>query len=166
MKLIGIVGRLFDRLLDILMVAAIALLIFGWLAVCFEVVMRYFVGQPQIWVIEIVEYILVYTCFLGAAWLLKEEGHVKVDVLLNRLNPRNQALLNSMTSGLTTVLWLLLTWYTGGATLKAFKLGLYTPTILEIPKAPLYAVMPFGSFLLFVQFFRRTYGYLLSYKRL
>ena len=137
MKSIGIVGRLFDHLLDMLMVAAIALLIFGWLAVCFEVVMRYFVGQPQIWVIEIVEYILLYTCFLGGAWLLREEGHVKVDVLLNRLNPRNQALLNTITSGLTTILWLVLTWYTGATTLKAFKLGLYTPTILEIPKAPL-----------------------------
>ena len=156
--------RLFDRLLDILVVLAIIILVFGWLSVCFEVFMRYFVGKPQIWVIEIVEYILLYTCFLGAAWLLREDGHVKVDVLLNLLNPGNQALLNAITSGLAAILWLLLTWYTGGSTVKAFKMGLYTPTILEIPKAPLYAVMPIGSFLLFVQFSRRTFHYLMTYK--
>ena len=165
MKLFGLVGRLFDRLLDILMVLAIVLLIFGWLSVCFEVIMRYFVGQPQIWVIETVEYILLYTCFLGAAWLLREEGHVRVDVLLNRLNPRNQALLNIITSGIATILWLLLAWYTGGYTWKAFKMGLYTSTILEAPKGPLYSIMPIGSFLLFIQFSRRTYGYLMIYMR-
>ena len=164
MKSIGIVMKLFDRLLDILMVLAIIILVFGWLSVCFEVIMRYFVGKPQIWVIEFVEYSLLYICFLGAPWLLRQDGHVKVDVLLNRLNPRNQALLNTITSGLATILWLLLTWYTAGTTLKAFQMGYYTATILEVPKAPLYAVMPLGSFLLFVQFSRRTYGYLMHYK--
>ena len=165
MEILRTTGRLFDRLLDILMVLAIAILIFGWLSVCFEVIMRYFAGRPQIWVIETVEYIQLYICFLGAAWLLREEGHVKVDVLLNRLSPRNQDLLNSITSGLATILWLVLTWYTGGTTINALQKGLYTATILEIPKAPLYAIMPVGSFLLCVQFSRRTYGYLMNYKR-
>ena len=115
--------------------------------------------------IEIVEYVLLYTCFLGGAWLLREEGHVKLDVLLSRLNPRNQALLNAVTSGLAAMLWLLLIWYTTGTTLKAHEMGHYMMTILETPKAPLYAIMPIGSFLLFVQFSRRTYGYLRIWKR-
>jgi TRAP-type C4-dicarboxylate transport system permease small subunit len=165
MEILRLCGRLFDRLLDILIVLAIAILIFGWLSVCFEVIMRYFAGQPQIWVIETVEYILLYICFLGAAWLLREEGHVKVDVLLNWLSPKNQALVNTITSGLATILWLIFTWYSGGTTLKALQKELYTATILEIPKAPLYAIMPVGSFLLCVQFLRRTYGYMMNYKQ-
>jgi TRAP-type C4-dicarboxylate transport system permease small subunit len=160
------VMRIYDRLLEVLLYLAILLLIFGWLSVCFEVIMRYFFEKPQIWVIEIVEYSLLYICFLGAPWLLRQEGHVKVDVLLYRLQPKSQARLNTITSGLATVLWLVLTWYTGGTTLKAFEQGLYTPTILELPKGPLYAVMPIGSFLLFIQFIRRTYGYVMSYKSL
>jgi len=62
------------------------------LAVCFEVVMRYFLNSPTIWVVDFVEYGLVYVTFFGAAWVLRENAHIRVDILFERLRPRQRLL--------------------------------------------------------------------------
>ncbi len=160
MKAVTKVASTFDRALTILVIVAGILLAFAWLSVVLEVVMRYFLNRPQVWVVEISEYILVWLTFLGAAWLLKEEGHVKMDLLLTRLNPRMQSLLNLITSSWCILIWLALTWYSGQVFWHSLRDGLITQTGLELPRAPIYAIIPIGSFLLFIQFLRRTYGFL------
>lgn len=159
MKSVTKISNTFDRVLTILLVLAGVLLISCWLSICLEVVMRYFLNRPQVWVVEISEYTLAWVTFLGAAWLLKEEGHVKIDILLNQLSPRMQSLLNIITSSLCVMIWLILTWYSGQVIWHFFEDGLVTQTTLELPRAPIYAIVPIGSFLLFVQFLRRTRGY-------
>ncbi len=158
MKAVTEVSNTFDRVLTILAVMVGILLIFAWLSVVLEVVMRYFLNRPQSWVHEISEDILVWVTFLGAAWLLKEEGHVKMDLLVNRVSLRTQSLLNIITSSLCVIIWLVLTWYSGQVVWRSLQEGLLTFQ-LEIPRVTYLAVMPIGAFLLFIQFLRRTYGY-------
>jgi TRAP-type C4-dicarboxylate transport system permease small subunit len=98
------------------------------------------------------------------AWVLKIEGHVKIDLVVNRLNPRNQCLVNSITSILGAITCLVLLWYGTKVSWELFERGTITNTILELPSAPLFAIVPIGSFLLFIQFLRRSYGYLKSWK--
>ena len=87
----------FDRALNVTAFAAAALLIFMMLAICLEVVARR-IGYPQEWQMEITEDCMIFITFLGAAWLLKREGHVKMDILVNALNPRAQAWLGIIAS--------------------------------------------------------------------
>jgi TRAP-type C4-dicarboxylate transport system permease small subunit len=98
------------------------------------------------------------------AWVLKIEGHVKIDLVVNRLNPRNQCVVNSITSILGAITCLVLLWYGTKVSWEFFERGTITNTILELPSAPLFAIVPIGSFLLFIQFLRRSYGYLKSWK--
>ena len=164
MKLITRGTTIFDRTLDLLAVLAGTLLIFTMLAISYDVVFRYFLNRPLGWVVEISEYVLLYITFLGTAWLLRREGHVKIDIVFNRLSSRNQSLLNIVTSIIAAIACLALAWWGVDVTLDNFQRNLVIRETLDVPKFILIAVIPLGSFLLFAQFLRRAYGNLASWR--
>lgn len=155
---------IFDRILGILMFVACAILTFAMLLVCTHVVMRYALNRPILWGIEVCEYILVGIVSLGMAWLLKEEGHVKVDFLLNRLKPRPQALVNAITSALAAVAVLIITWYGLQRTTELMQGFAIETGALRIHKAYLLIPLGIGFFLFFIQLVRRSYKHFRSWR--
>jgi TRAP-type C4-dicarboxylate transport system permease small subunit len=133
-----------------------AILIFIMLSVCLEVVLRYFFNRPLIWVTEVTECLLLYITFLGTAWLLREEGHVKVDIILTRLKPKMAAFLGIFSSLIGIFVSITLTICGFGLTWDYFQRGMYTPTAMEIPVSAIIVIIPIGSLMLLVQFVRRT----------
>ncbi len=91
-------GAIFDSIIAFLARWASMLFIGIMAIVVVEVFMRYFLNRPQTWVVETAEFGILYIAFLGAAYLLKQEWHVKIDMVLSQLPPRGQALLNTITS--------------------------------------------------------------------
>ena len=91
---------------------------------------------------------------------LKKEGHVKVEILTDKFGPRVQALLGIITSIIGAILCSFLIIYGTQIVWDSFQRNILMTTMLKPPRAPLLAVIPIGSFLLFVQFLRRAYGYL------
>ena len=164
MRLLAKVSAIFDRTLDLLVFLACILFVFMMLSVDAEVIMRYFLHRPLIWVLEITEICLLYITLLGATWVLKREGHVKMDIVINRLRPRTQSLLGIISSIIVVVVFAVVAWYGAEVTWDHFLRGTYRGTIMEIPNAYVLVIIPVGSFLLFVQFLRRTYGYLRSWR--
>ncbi|MFC1980535.1 TRAP transporter small permease [Chloroflexota bacterium] len=156
MKRLTKVVAIFDRALDLMVYFATALLIFMMLAVSMEVVQRYFLNRPSVWVIEISEILLLYMTFLGAAWLQRREGHVRIDLVLNRLKPKIQILLGIITSIIGVVISCVLFWYGVRVTWDYFQRGLLTPTYLAFPYAPILVIIPIGGFMLLIQFLRST----------
>ena len=166
-KLVTRVNSIFDRIIEILVVFAGILLISMMVIVCLEVVLRYFFGRPTSWAVEISSIILLYIPFLVAAWVLRREGHVKMDLVLSHLDPKSQSLVNIITSiFIGAIICLLLTWYGVAVTWDHYQAGYVTATVLRLPKWPILAVIPVGSFLLFIQFLRRTYNYLTNRRAL
>lgn len=166
MKLLTKVTAIFDRAIDSLAALASLIIIFIAVSVSTAVVMRYFLGRPIFWVVEIAGYSLLYITFLTAAWLLKKEGHVKMDLLLNRLKPRAQSLLNMITSVISAIALLIVVWYSARATWEYFINDYYVPGLLEPPQWAILIIIPIGSLLLSIQFLRRTYGYLTNWRAL
>ncbi|MEQ8695869.1 MAG: TRAP transporter small permease subunit, partial [Bauldia litoralis] len=80
--------RILDRIEDAMSVGAVLLLVAITVAVCVEVFMRYVLNDPLVWVVEMSEYALLYICFLGAAWALREGNHVRVDIFLSAFSTR------------------------------------------------------------------------------
>lgn len=152
--------------MDAFAILAASLLIFAMIIVIYEIVTRYFFNRSEVWVTEITEYSLLYITFLGTTWLLKREGHIKLDLLLNRLSSRSQDFINILTSFAGLIICAALVWYGARGTWNQFQSGYYTPTLLEIPTAPITVIIPIGSFFLFIQFIRRTYQYWRSWKGL
>ncbi len=160
MDLLRKLGSVFDWVVDWLAYATGAIFIFIMIAVTVDVSSRKLLGVPIQWVDEVTGYLLLYTTFLGAAWLLKKEGHVSVDVVVERLNQKTRTWLNVVISILIGALCLIMACSGVFATLDVYRRGVFTVTILEAPLALLVAVIPLGFFLLFLQFLRRAYGYI------
>jgi len=154
---------IFDRMLTHLSILAGFLLVFATFSVTAEVIARYFLNSPIVWVVEISEYILLYVTFLAAAWVLKNEGHVKMDLILSRLNPKTQHLTNTITSVVGVIVCSIIGWHGVRVTWRLFQTDYFTPTILELPKFIIIVIIAIGSFLLVIQFLRRAYGNLKAY---
>ena len=166
MKLIRKVASIFDRIEVFLAIVAGALIVVVLLFILYEVFIRYFLGWATIWTFEISRWALLYITFLGAAWVLKKEGHVKIDLLVNHLNPRIQALLGIASSIMGLFICWVLVWYGVQVTHGQFQRGIYEATALGTPTGVIILAIPIGGFLLFIQFLRRGYGYLRRWKQL
>src|SRR6056297_2997955 len=58
-----------------------------------EVVRREVFSYSSIWGEEIVRYSFIYLAWIGAAAAVKERGHIRIDVIMEYVNPRLKALL-------------------------------------------------------------------------
>ena len=129
------------------------------LSVTAEIIVRKFTNSSLPWVIECSEHALVFITFLAAAWVLREDAQIKVDLVLSHLSTRNSALLNIINSLLGVLLCGFITYRSALTVWDVLKRNIYTIKTLEIPMAPLYSVICLGSLLLTIQFFIRAYGY-------
>jgi len=166
MKQLAKAGVIFDSLIAFLAHWGSTLFIGIMLIVCVEVFMRYCLNRPQTWVVETTEFGILYIAFLGAAYLLKQEWHVKIEMVLGRLSPRGQALLNAITSILGAIICLAFTVYGTQATMMCFELGRRTRGAMLTLQWPVIMIMPVGFFLLFIQFIRRSCGYFRDWRAL
>jgi len=155
------IGNFFDHAVNFLAYLSGALITFTFLSISTEVVMRYFFNRPIVWVVDAAEYVLVSSAFLAAAWVLKKEGHVSLDVGLNFFNTKNRAAINTATSLLGAIICLVVIWYGVVTTIYHSQAGtIMVEKSVEVYKAPFLTVIPIGFSLLFIQFLRRAYGYL------
>ena len=154
---------IFDRLTTIMTFLAGILLIFIMLSVAMEIILRSFFNHPQMWVTEITECLLLYITFLGAAWLLREEGHVKIDIILNHLNPVTVAFLGIISSAIGVFVSVVFVFYGSSVTWDYFQRGIYTPTALEIPVFAILVIIPIGSLMLSVEFIRRMVRFIVGF---
>jgi len=155
-----LLSTIFDRTIEVLAVFARVLVVCVMLVVCADVVMRYFFNSPMFWVLESTQFALVFITFLGATWVLKNDGHVRMDIVINRFSPRTQDRINIVTSILCALVCLVVTWYGVKVGWDYIQINYLYPGSLVIPAYLLEAVIPIGGFLLFIQFLRRAYGHL------
>lgn len=158
------VGRILDAIMVWLAWFGGLLMIFSLVSVCIDVVLRYFFNRPTGWVLQISEYILLYIPFLAAAYVLKEDGHIRVDILLNVMGKRAGALLNTVTSAIGAGVLFILTYYGTAVTIDLYIRKVPTLKYLKIPEFLVVMVIPAGCFLLGLQFVRRAAGYFRQFR--
>ena len=158
MKHLEIGNTVFDRMTTYSSTLAGAMLVFIMLSVSVDVIRRKTFGSSAVWIMEVTEYLLLFLTMLGSARVLREEGHVKVDLVLNRLHPRPKAILNLSTSVLALASLLIVEYYSIETTISYFKLRYFTPTPLRLPQAAIMAIIPVGILMLLIQLLKRTRG--------
>ena len=152
-------GKIFDKILVFFFWVAGGLLMFSTVGTCIDVILRYCFNRPIHWMLEITEYIMLYIPFLGAALVLKEEGHIRVDILINHLSERSRGRLNVITSFVGGIVMLIYTWFGGQVTWDYFKRGVPTLESLKTPMFLILMIIPIGGFFFTTQFFRQMVGY-------
>lgn len=152
-------GALFDKILLFLFWLAGGLLMFATVGTCIDVILRYSLNRPIHWMLEITEYIMLYIPFLCAAVVLKEEGHIRVDLLINRFSRKNKAWVNILTSLVGGIIMLAYTWFGAQTTLDAYRRGVPSLESLRTPVFLILMIIPIGSFLFTIQFLRQMARY-------
>ena len=160
-------GKAYDRLLGVLMALSCIMLAAAMLLVCLDVFMRYLFNTPILWAMDVCEFILVGIVSLGMAWLLKDEAHVRMDFLVERLSPRKKALLSSVNAliGAVTLAVILRYGVVEIADLWQRRYAVETG-VLRIPKVSLLIPIALGIFLFFIQFVRQAVVYIQRFRSL
>lgn len=133
---------------------AAAVLAFITLAICAEVVMRYGFNRPLTWVVEVSEYALLWMTFLGTSWVLRQGGHVRVDILMHLLSPRLLRVCGLISAGAGILAGLVLVVFGANAVWTALARGSFKSTGLDIPTWLVLVVIPVGGLLLLARFLR------------
>ena len=158
------VTSLFDGLINVLAFCGGAVTVGITFLVGVDVVMRYTLNSPLENVFEITEHSLVFMTFLVAPWVLRHEQHVKMEGVLSHFSPKTQAFINTMTSLLGALICLVLFWYGLQGTWDYYTRGLWFPGGMRIPQYPILSVIVVAYLLLFMQFLRRSHGYLIKWR--
>jgi TRAP-type C4-dicarboxylate transport system permease small subunit len=152
-------GVVFDGLNTALTYLAVGLLLLMTVSVGYEVFMRYFRNQPTAWVVDFSEYALLYLALLPAAWVLGEEGHVRIDLVERVLPGRARLLLNTVTSVVGVAVCAIFCWSSAALTWDTFRSGEILFRAIHVPKWLIIAAIPIGMLLLTIQFGRRAWLY-------
>lgn len=145
--------RIWDLVVDVIVALAGILLWGQMIIVNIEVCARY-LGRPTTWAAEISSLLILWIPFMVAAWVLRNEGHVKMDLIVERLSPSSQAMISLITSVIGIVVMLIVAW--AGLMTAINWIGTRTPTMLMLPKALMIAIIFVGSLMLAIQFFIRA----------
>jgi len=160
------IGALFDKILLFLFWLAGGLLMFATVGTCIDVILRYSLNRPIHWMLEITEYIMLYIPFLCAAVVLKEEGHIRVDLLINRFSRKNRTRVNMITSLVGGFIMLIYAGFGAQTTLDAYRRGVPSLESLRTPVFLILMIIPIGSFLFTIQFLRQMARYYGELKKL
>ena len=151
----GGLGRFYDRIIDALAIISSAGLAIIAILVSADVLLRN-AGLPTIpWQVEVSEYTQYAVTFLGAPWVLRLGGHVRVDMLLNVVGPARAFVLEIVAD----ILGLF-------GSLVLFGYGIYTVyltwrdnqlqiKILTVPEWVIFSVVVISGLLLTTEFIRR-----------
>ena len=148
-------AKWFDRFNRALAAIACALFVLITLAICTEIVTRATIDVSNPWLVEISEITLLYITFLAAAWVLGNDKHVALDLLLNRLGDRSSRYLHLVLSIAAAVACFIVAWFGLLTVLDQYRHEIREPTIMAPLAYWITAVVPFGFTLLGIQFLRR-----------
>ncbi len=102
---------IFDKIIDKIGKLCAYLMLLMMINVFYDVVMRYIFREGSIAMQELEWHIFSVIILLGVSYTLKEDGHVRVDVLYDKWSPKTQAIINIV--GVILFLWplsLLIAW--------------------------------------------------------
>ncbi|NOY46310.1 MAG: TRAP transporter small permease [Deltaproteobacteria bacterium] len=116
------------------------------------VVVRKVLGWSTTWQIELSVFLLMYACFVGAAYAQTREGHLNVDLLIVHFSPRAREILIIVVSVLSWALCGLIAWYAWPMWWEAVVHNDHSESLWGPPLWIPYFFLPFGMTLLFLQY--------------
>ena len=151
-----------DRLVGTIVAAlafiAGALLVWLMVAVVVSVAMRNVGMQPFAWLFLSTEYALLFITMLGAPWLVRERGHVYIELVTAALSPGARNVVSRGVSLLCVLVCIVLAWK--GAELVATNIerGDFDVRAYFTPKWWLTVAFPVSFGLMGIEFARFVFG--------
>jgi TRAP-type C4-dicarboxylate transport system permease small subunit len=131
--------------------SAIAILL-ATLAIVHQVAIRYIFNRPTIWQIEFAIYLLMAATFIGAAYGLKENSHINIELITGLLPDRLKSRLDLITSVISLIFCLYITWKGAIMWWEAFEGGWHSSSLWSVPLVYPYSILPIGMGLTSLQY--------------
>jgi TRAP-type C4-dicarboxylate transport system permease small subunit len=109
-----------------------------------DVIGRYLFNRPLLGALELSELLMVFLAFACFAYTELHNGHVEIDMLVNRFSPRGRALCEGFAALLSTGLWGAIAWRTALQAKKVYAMGETTSNLL-LPVSPFIWTAAVGS---------------------
>lgn len=154
--------RFFDKLSDLMAALAGVILVFITAAVCYTIGMRFLFRKTTIWIIPMTEYALLWIVFLGTTWLLREGGHITTDVLYVHLGQKTKDYLNFIMAVIGALACALLLSLGIIHLCDCMVHSVTDVRAITVPKSAVFIIIPIGSILLMIQFFRTAWTKLID----
>ena len=119
--------------------------------VCYEVLMRYLFHRPTIWASEAMVYGCAYLYVLGSAWTLKDNRHVKIDIIWGKLSARGKHVMDAITFVFFSLYMVMLLWVGSEFAWQSIQIAETSGTPWNPPVYPIKIAFGIGVALLFLQ---------------
>lgn len=148
--------KLFTWIVNFFAAIAGLLLVGMMLATVIKVGMRGLFGQGIIGVDQLSGNAMVYMTFLGAVWVLRNNAHVTVDLVLSQVRTTLKRKLIVLNSLIGAAVCFAIAYYGVIAVETSIARGVMVVQAIEIPRAFGLLPIPLGTFLLGIEFLRRA----------
>lgn len=153
-------GRFFDNAVKYFCYLAAVILVLVAILISLDVILRYTMNKPIMWVFEGTEYALLFITFLATTYALQKEEHVRLDLVLNAMGKKLRTSVNAAMSIVMAIVCLVITWSSAKYTIYLIQNDVTIIKYYTIPQFTIYFIIPLGFLLLFIQSLRRAYQYL------
>ncbi|MCX5805187.1 MAG: TRAP transporter small permease [Proteobacteria bacterium] len=147
----------FDKALDIMAALAGVMLVFICAAVCYTIGMRFIFRQTTIWITQTTEYALLWIVFLATTWLLREGGHVITEIVYVHLNKKTQQCLDCIMFIIGGLACIIMVYFSILYMYECIANSVTDVRAVTVPKWSVFCIIPIGSILLTIQFFRMAW---------
>jgi len=131
-------------LLRFLRVVGQLALAFMVVTVCYDAGMRYLFAAPTAWSLEINSFLIVYLAVMTAADIQREESHIHIGLLVQRLPRQGRRLAAVLTGAAGVIFSSVLAWRGGLLAYQAYVHGERMSSALGTPMVYPYAILPVG----------------------
>jgi TRAP-type C4-dicarboxylate transport system permease small subunit len=160
-RFLGVIQKRVVTGLAVLSAAVLAAITLG---IVYDVVVRSIGFQPPNYTVSLVEYGLLYATVLAAPWLLREKGHVYVDMAVRALPPRARRANETAMYALGLAVCAILCYAAGDLTLETWRRGDLDTRDFDMPRWLIYLPMTVSFFLLALEFVRYLCGFASLYR--
>ena len=126
--------------------------------VIWGVMLTYVFGKSDIFSVEISEYLLVLICFFSIAFVQKEDKHVQVDIVTEKLSLKKRQILEIFTSFLCLIFCIIVGWKATTVSIMNFKRDFYSTSLISFPMWIPYMIISYGFTMLTLQFMVNIYN--------
>lgn len=131
-----------DRLIDALAIVAGALLCALVVLIMVDVIARYLRWFSLAWGLEASEYVLYAITFLGAPWVLREQGHIAIEMVVERLSERGRRKARRVADALGAVVCAILLVFACRVAWQSYASGTMVHKSFVFPEWLVFAGMP------------------------
>ena len=150
--------RFYDAILVSMALVAAATLVWLMISVVLSVIMRNLGIQPWAWLFTSAEYGILYMTMLGAPWLVRERGHVHIELVTAALTPGLRRIVSRTIAVACVAVSLILAWYGLDLFLTNVERNDYDVRAYFYPRWLLTITFPIAFSCMAIEFARFVFG--------